>query len=313
MKTLLILALLSPLASYSQDMNVDLSTYCKDQLEKDVDGLNCDTVPPLDVEKKDDAGKKWKIRFHFGYSDTKYFKTDMRIRSSIINTDIDDLDIVQRTSNHHYNPANWDGIKTAFKWIDEPTNTFTLSLEKNKNNFYFTAFHPKYLKSVLYKETMIEGVPHYEFRDIEEKDDFSQTIPEGYNMLYLGNTHLNMVWQIGYGRQLTLFESKKAGKLTYIPKADIGISTGAARSVRIVPGVAWDDYTDDYKVQGYNASVGHRLEYQKGIVSMFVDQKVIFSKTKHGFYDGTAEYNLISTPLTFGIGIDLFSKKKKRN
>jgi hypothetical protein len=95
-------------------------------------------------------------------------------------------------------------------------------------------------------------------------------------------------------------------------KGDIGINTGKARSVQIVPGVAWDDYIDDAKVQGFNASIGHKIEYQRGRVSLFVDQKTIYSKMQHGFYDGTIDYNLRSTPTTFGIGIDLFTKKKKK-
>jgi hypothetical protein len=76
--------------------------------------------------------------------------------------------------------------------------------------------------------------------------------------------------------------------------------------------VAWDDYIDEDRIQGINASIGHRLEYQRGIVSLFIDQKTIFQKIEHGFYDGTINYNLRSTPTTFGIGIDLFTHKKKK-
>ena len=104
---------------------------------------------------------------------------------------------------------------------------------------------------------------------------------------------------------------QKAGKLSYTIKGDVGISTGKARSVHIIPGQAWDDYSDDHKIQGLNASIGHRMEYQRGRVSLFVDQKTIVSKMHHGFYDGTIDYNLRATPTTFGVGIDLFTKKKR--
>jgi hypothetical protein len=42
---------------------------------------------------------------------------------------------------------------------------------------------------------------------------------------------------------------------------------------------------------------------------MFVDSKIIYSKMKHGFFDGTIKYDLVSTPITFGIGIDIFKGK----
>jgi hypothetical protein len=297
---------------WAQELNVDFSEHCKNQFENRFKEIDCNKIPPFELKKKDDQGKVWLIRFHFGFSRTDYEKTDLHINSQVMTTVVKDVEMVERTSAIHYDPRTWDSFQSYFQWIDEPTNTFTLSFEKGKNNFYITVFHPKYLKSILYKKSNLDGEEVYDFQDIEEKSDFSQTIPEGYSMLYLGNTHFNMNWQVGYGRQLTLFKSDKLGKLTYIPKADIGIATGKARSVNIIPGVAWDDYYDDLKIQGINASVGHRLEFKKGKVSMFVDHKTIFSKIKHGFYNGTIEYNLRATPITFGIGVDLFSPKKKK-
>ena len=309
--TFIALSLFS-LPTFAYEMDMDLSEQCRDEFEGKIEGLDCETIPDYTLIKKDDNGSEWKIRFHFGFSRTDYAKTDLHINNSLMNVVVKDVVFSERTSDSHYNPANWEGFTTAFKWIDEPTNTFALSLEKGKNNFYLTVFHPKFLKSVLYKETQVDGVSSFEFKDIYERDDFSQVIPEGYNMLYLGNTHYNMNWQVGYGRQFSIFDSKKWGKLTYVPKADIGIATGKARSVRIVPGVAWDDYIDDHKIQGYNASIGHRLEYSRGNTSLFVDHKTIINHLEHGFYDGTVEYNLRSSPLTFGIGFQVFNKKKPK-
>lgn len=315
------------LSSYAQEnqkeMDIDLTTFCKDQssasheaLQKEresicgqINHLQDKNIPPVTIEKKDDEGNKWKFRFHFGFSRTDYHPADLRIDSSPIKVVIKDVEMYERTSAGHYDPRTWEHFQDAGRWIDEPTNTFTFSMEKKNNIIYFTIFHPKYLKSLTYNKSQ-DG---YDFQEVEQETyDFSSPIPEGSNLLYLGNTHMNMNWQIGYGRQFVILNSEKAGKLSYTIKGDVGISTGKARSVHIIPGKAWDDYADDMKVQGYNTSIGHRLEYQRGRVSLFIDQKTVFSKLKHGFYDGTIEYNLNYSPTTFGIGIDLFKPKKKK-
>ncbi len=307
-------------------MDVDLSSFCEDQIrEQEQESLDlqkretCEvikelegrSIDPISMTKKDEEGNEWRLRFHFGFTRTNYHKTDLNIKSDVITTVIKDVEMYERTSADHYDPRTWEHFQDMGRWIDEPTNTFTFSLEKNKNVFYLTVFHPKYLKSLLYKKTTANNQQEYTFSETQETYDFSAPIPENSQMLYLGNTHMNMNWQIGYGRQFVIFNSKKSGKLSYTLKGDIGISTGKARSVHIIPGVAWDDYQDDHKVQGINTSFGQRLEYQKGRVSLFVDNKYILAKIQHGFYDGTIDYNLKSTATTFGVGIDLFTKKRK--
>jgi hypothetical protein len=311
----------------SRNMDIDLMSFCKDssRLEEDeiidleksltckkIKELEGKNIPPITLDKKDEQGNLWKLRFHFGFSRTDYAPTDLHIKSDVINIVIKDVVMHERTSAHHYNPGSWAHIDEAGQWIDEPTNTFTFSLEKNKNIFYLTIFHPKYLKSLVYSTTEVNGEPQYTVSGIQESDDFSVPIPEGQKMLYLGNTHMNLIWQVGYGRQFVIFDTKAAGKLSYTVKGDVGINFGEARSVHIIPGVSWDDYIDKPGIQGINASIGHRLEYQRGRVSLFVDQKTIYSKMEHGFYDGTINYNLRSTPTTFGIGIDIFTKKKHK-
>jgi hypothetical protein len=330
MKILIICLLLSSFAFAQEEvreMDIDLSSFCRDNQQADnheiiikekdstcktIKDLEGKKIEPIILSKKDNEGNSWKLRFHFGFSRTDYAKTDLHIKSDVITVVVKDVEMHERTSAHHYNPATWDHLQEAAQWIDEPTNTFTFSLEKNKNIFYLTVFHPKYLKSLVYSKSQVNGETVYNVGPIPESDDFSSQIPDGSNLLYLGNTHMNMNWQVGYGRQFVIFDSKKAGKLSYTIKGDIGISTGKARSVHIIPGQAWDDYSDDHKIQGLNASIGHRMEYQRGRVSLFVDQKTIVSKMHHGFYDGTIDYNLRATPTTFGVGIDLFTKKKRK-
>lgn len=311
--------LITPLAAVTEipEMEVDMTDYCQDQLAK-VEGLDCAKVPNVELFKKDKAGKTWKIRFHFGFSTTDYRPADLHIKTSKYSVVINDVDMEQRTGAGHYDPTKWQSMKQALKWIDEPTNTFQFSLEKNKNVFYLTVFHPKYLKSIAYKEPTPGTNEGYTFKNnVGYNSNSSEVLKgqapameDGYKRIYFQNTHLNLVMQVGYGRQLELTNGK-FGKLTYIPKADIGINYGKDRSI--------DNgklYEGTQKYQGINASIANRLEYQKGVISVFAEHKVLYSKIETAFLDGTAKYDLVSTPLTFGVGIDIFTHnkaKKKRN
>jgi hypothetical protein len=194
----LFLILLLPVIGLAETLNVDVSDSCRNELEKKIHGLNCDEVTPLEMKHLDENNQTWIIRFHFGFSRTNYHPTDMDIKSDLVTMKIDDVKMYERTSAHYYNPKNWDHAGEAFKWIDEPTNTMALSLEKGKNNFYVTVFHPKYLKSIIYNDSGSE----VEYFEGVEDNRLNQPRPPGFKMLYLQNTHKNMVWQIGYGRQL---------------------------------------------------------------------------------------------------------------
>jgi hypothetical protein len=220
----------------AKTMDIDMSQHCRDVLQEKFPDLNCEDIPPTIVTKEDDDQQKWTFRFHFGFSRTDYHETDLHIRSSFGNVIVRDVEMHERTSAHHYNPGNWDKVTNAFKWIDEPTNTFTFSMEKKNDVFYLTIFHPKYLKSILYRKTEVEGETKVEFSDFYESDSFSQVIPEGHGMIYLGNTHMNLVTQIGYGRRIQIFEAPRFGRLTFIPRLDVGVNTGLARSVHIIRG-----------------------------------------------------------------------------
>jgi hypothetical protein len=307
-------------------IDIDMRSFCNGVLTQHEESaielsktITCDKIkelvaaqtPPIIIDKKDKEGKNWKLRFSFGFSRTDYFKTDLDIKSSKITVVIKDVEMTERTSAEHYNPATWEDFGDAFGWIDEPTNTFMLSLEKEKNIFYLTVFHPKYFKGFTYTTAEVGGEPHYDFQSVPEKDVLSTTIPAGSGLLYFANTYHDVIWQLGYGRQFTFFDTKRAGKLSYTIKGDIGINTGSARSVHIKDGIV-ENYQEPTKFQGYNVSLGHRLEYQRGIVSIFIDNKAIYSKVEHGFYDGTMKYNLLSIPTTFGFGINLFDKKRRR-
>lgn len=292
-------------------INLDFSQECADLIkkEKDLSGLDCNKIPAFELTQKDPNEKEWKVRFHFGYSQTKYFKTDIDVNSPTMNTVIKGVQFQDRPRGYHYNPANWKSLKDATGWIDEPTNTMILSFEKGKNNFYLTVFHPKYCRSLYYKKDQ-EG--DYNFEQAPGENGYGNPIPAGKDGLWIQNSHLNLQVQVGYGRQLTLFASKKYGRITYIPKVDVGLNYSKARTINYVEGQPWELYNHTSEINGFNASVGHRLEYQKGVLGIFADHKVTYSKMNQEFLDGSAQYNLVSAPLTFGVSVDLFSKKKNK-
>lgn len=77
----------------------------------------------------------WSLKFHFGFSRNNYQPTEIKLESTPLTTTLD-TDFVERTSAHWYNPFKKDRqIDEIFKWIDEPTNAMTISLENEKMRF----------------------------------------------------------------------------------------------------------------------------------------------------------------------------------
>ncbi len=265
---------------------------------------------PIEMKLKDDQGNPWKIRFHFGFTRTNIRPTDVTIKSSRVNTVIKGFEFSERTSAQHYDPRTWEHLQDAARWIDEPSNTFTLSIENKKNAFYITAFHPKFLKT--YYEIKDDKGVRYEpaTEHLSNGTPVSYgAIPDGQAGVEIQNTHLLMNYQIGYGRKFTIFDSPKSGKLVYAPHVDAGVTIGGARSIYIVKNESWEEHRDPMGLQGLNATAGHRLEYQIGKVAMFVDQKYTKAQMDHSFLDGTASYKLDYSTVTFGVVVDVFTPK----
>lgn len=304
MKILIGMVLFTSLSVFAQTeekvLDVELTSVCEEaerQLEAD-ESLSpaCQSIQEIaeknpapvvvNVENKQSGGR-WKIRFHFGHS--RMFgsirPTTVRLRSSGFNADIKDFQFDERTSDKYFNPSKWEGADEALKWIDEPTNTMTFSIENDKDVIYLTAYHPKMIKT---------------YND--ESGDWG---------VHLQNTHKNMVWQIGYGRKFKIFEGRKGATLTYIPRIDAGFQTGAANSNMFYQGADYEQ-NDKFGLQGFNVSLGHRLEYQKGAMGVFIENRTQLTKTKQGFMDGTATYTTVYSPTTFGISFDLFTSGKKK-
>ena len=250
----------------------------------------------------------WSLKFHFGFSRINYLPTEVNMNSTQLTGTLN-TDFIERTSAHWYNPfEKGRKIDEIFKWFDEPSNTMSISLENEKNAFYLTALHPKYHKTFLYKSDGQGGVA--EFAPIEESDKFEQQIPSGYALRYIGETHKRMDWSIGYGRKISLFKSGNMN-IKYIPRVELGVSTGKSRSVRIIPGEAWEDYYGKPGIHGGSVAAGHRIEIEKGRLSLYIDQKLVYSEQEHEFFDGTVEYKLVYIPTTFGVSYKIFQRKKE--
>lgn len=306
---------LSAFAQEVQDqaIELDFSKECQELIKNEAElaELDCNNIPPFELTQKDSDDKEWKVRFHFGFSKTTYFKSDMNFDSSSIKVQVKGVELQDRPRGYHYDVSKWENIKDATGWIDEPTNTMMLSFEKGKNSYYLTVFHPKNVRSIYYKTDKKTG-EMYDLTQAEGYNNYTQEIPEGSNMMYIQNSHLNLIVQVGYGRQFKLFGSKKFGKITYIPRVDVGLNYSKSRSINFVEGKKRDLHEHTPEINGVSGSLGHRLEYQKGVFAVFIDQKFTYTKMKQGFLDGSVTYDQVSSPVTFGVALDLFSKKKKR-
>ncbi len=255
---------------------------------------------PITLFKTDNTGDLWKIKFSFGFTRTDYSKTDMQLKTSAMDIIVRDFEFQERTSSSYYDPANWTEPQDTLRWIDEPTNTFNLSIQKNKNVFYITIFHPKFLKLAGQEKQVtgtLDGAP------VNEKLNLDNQL--GWN--YFGNTYRQLDWQIGYGRSFTLSEKDKK-TFTYTPRLNAGISTG--RNLSAFRGV---EKQAPSQIMGLNASIGQRFEYEYGRYYVYLDDEVTFSNLNHSFMDGTAKYNMLYNHLSLGVGITLYERKRQKS
>ena len=279
-----------------------------------INAFGAQNAKPVEIKLKDDKGDPWVLRFHFSFNRTNIRPTDVKIRSSYINTDIKGFQFDERTSDKYFNPRNWKEPADALHWIDEPSNTIAISIENKKNAFYLTAYHPKMLRTY-YEKKNPDGTATYTpggstYMSYGTPEAYA-AIPEGQSAVEIQNTHQLMNYQIGYGRKINLMDSKKAGQINYVVRVDVGLTTGEARSIYVKPGEYWVDHREKPSVQGVNGSLGHRLEYTKGRFGAFIEQKYTKADIKHEFFDGTAEYKLDYSNIAFGVNINVLTLNKK--
>ena len=127
------------------------------------------------------------------------------------------------------------------------------------------------------------------------------------------STHKQLDLQIGYGHKFDLLKGK-AGTLSITPHVDAGVSVGKNHLTYEAKDTQWTyvQYDDLHAFQGFNASVGTRLEYQYGKVGVFVDPRFVHSHLKNTYSVGSAEYDMNYVPVTMGISFDIVTIKKKK-
>jgi hypothetical protein len=266
-------------------------------LEKGIGQTDLNSCPP---EKKiGPESDKWKVRFYASHSFTTYFNSDINFQSSRYNVEIKDYEWAERGSREFFTLEEWKKPgSNPFQMIDEPTNTFTVSLEKDGHEFFLSAFHPKFLQAndqVKHIKGTIDGVAVDEVAPINKPFDGYNQSPGESELVRNQNTHKQMTFELGYGHRFTLLDSK-IGSLNYVPSIGLGVMVGENVTVMVKEGQWWDfdEYQDKHGIQGFGGSITNRLEFNtpKERFGVFYENKIGYYHQKHGFLDGTQEYNL---------------------
>lgn len=299
----------------------DVFSMTKTVNQRDIPNKDCSLVQEIQESKKALIKKnKWNFSFHFGFSRTHYRPTDLKLNSSRVNVTIKNYEFAERTSAGFYNPQNWETWMDAFRWIDEPTNHFVFTLEKNGHNIILSIFHPKFLQKQYQEKHIIgtiDGVDVDEVMDINEPFDGYNNTPGEMYLIRFQNTHLQMAWELGYGYEFKLFNDEKYGALSIRPSIQLGVMSGRNLTVYTRPGEYWEyEYFEDkHKIQGLLVSGSVRVNYRIKNFNLFVEGKYSRAQLTHGFMDNPegAQYTLEYAPLTFGIGYTFDYSKRKKN
>ncbi len=292
------------------------------ELKKTLANLKSDINSSLGNCPQINVSDKWKIRFYASHSFTTYFNTDVKFTSSRYNVEIKDYEWAERSSREFFEPKTWkEEGNNPFQVIDEPTNTFVMSIEKNGHEFFLSAFHPKFLQAkdqVKYMKGSIDGVEVDGFLEINKPFDGYDQVPGESELVRNQNTHRQMIFEIGYGYRFTLLKGR-LGSINYVPSVGIGVMTGNNLSVMVKQGEWWEfeDHQDDFGIQGFGGSLTNRIEINgpKERFGIFYENKLGFYKQDHGFMDGNQKYNLglvgNSVGMKFMIRNPNNAKKKK--
>lgn len=265
---------------------------------------------------------KWKIRFYASHSFTTYFNTNVKFTSSRYNVEIKDYEWAERSSREFFEPKTWkEEGNNPFQVIDEPSNTFVMSIEKNGHEFFLSAFHPKFLQAqdqIKHIKGSIDGVEVDGFQEINKPFDEYDQVPGESELVRNANTHRQMTFEIGYGYRFTLLKGK-LGSIHYVPSIGVGVMVGNNLSVMIKEGEWWEfeEHNENFGIQGFGGSFTNRIEVNgpKERFGLFYENKLAFYKQDHGFMDGNQKYNLglmgNSVGMKFMIHNPNKTKKKK--
>ncbi|MBU6155226.1 MAG: hypothetical protein KGP28_13060 [Bdellovibrionales bacterium] len=267
--------------------------------------------------KDEHGGSGWKVRFYASHSFTRYFNSDMTFQSSRYNVEIKDYEWAERGSREFFTPREWaKPASNPLQMLDEPTNTFTVSLEKDGHEFYLSAFHPKFFQEpgqVKHMAGTIDGVAVDQVQAVSEPFHGYTFRPGESKLVRNEFTYGQMIFEAGYGHRFTLIRSK-IGSITYIPQVGVGLMTGRNLSVMVKAGEWWefDESKTALGVNGFGASAGNRIEInsRNEKFGVFYENRVGYYKMQSKFFDGTQKFNLGFIGNSVGVKFMLYHKKR---
>jgi len=277
--------------------------------------INC--YSQYDSNTPNKNNDEWKLRFYLSHSFTSYYNTDIKFSSSRYNVEIKDYQWTERGSREFFQYKKWtEQGNNPLQMIDEPSNTFALSIERNSHEFFLSVFHPKFLQNpeqVVYMKGTIDGVEVDGIYNINRPFDGYNQSPEEMELVRNENTNAEILLEIGYGYRFKLIDDK-IGKISYVPSIGVGISCGQNLVVVIKENEWWDydNYKQKSEVQGFGGSITNRIEFntEKERFGIFYENKLSYYKQNHGFMDGNQKYHLKLIGNSVGVKFMINNSKK---
>jgi len=277
--------------------------------------LNCYSQYNINTPNKIDDN--WKVRFYLSHSFTTYYNTDIKFSSSRYNVEIKDYQWIERGSREFFQYTKWtEQGNNLLQIIDEPSNTFVLSIERNSHEFFLSVFHPKFLQNpeqIVYMKGTIDGVEVDGTYNINRPFDGYNQFPGEMELVRNENTHREMLFEIGYGYRFKLIDDK-IGKITYVPSIGVGLSYGQNLVVVIKENEWWefDNYKQKSEVQGFGGSITNRIEFntEKERFGIFYENKLSYYKQNYRFMDGNQKYDLKLIGNSVGVKFMIYNSKR---
>ena len=270
--------------------------------------------------KFNEAPGGWKVRLYMSHSFTHYFNSDVTFQSSRYSVQVKDYQWAERGSRSFFNPSQWfvDGHNPA-QMIDEPTNTFTVSIEKDGNEFFLSVFHPKFYQDpnqIKQISGTINGTPVNGVQPINAPYHDGGPNPGESQLVVNEFGYAQMLYEVGYGHRFTVLRSK-VGNVTYIPHVGVGLMFGKNHSVMVKPGQWWefDQSSERIQMNGFGTSMGNRIEYNlpNERLGVFYENRIGVYKMESPFFDGTQKFKLGFVGNSIGVKFVLFHSKPKHS
>jgi len=277
--------------------------------------LNCYSQYNINTPNKIDD--KWKVRLYLSHSFTTYYNTDIKFSSSRYNVEIKDYQWIERGSREFFQYTKWtEQGNNLLQIIDEPSNTFVLSIERNSHEFFLSVFHPKFLQNpeqIVYMKGTIDGIEVDGTYNINRPFDGYNQFPGEMELVRNENTHREMLFEIGYGYRFKLIDDK-IGKITYVTSIGVGLSYGQNLVVVIKENEWWefDNYKQKSEVQGFGGSITNRIEFntEKERFGIFYENKLSYYKQNYRFMDGNQKYDLKLIGNSVGVKFMIYNSKR---